>query len=96
MLQRHAIQKFHGDERLAVLLANVVDGANVGMVQRRSRLRFTPKAFQRLSVVGHIFGQKLEGYEAVQPGILGLIHHTHATAAELVDDVIVRNSAAKH
>ena len=30
MLQGHPVQKFHGDKRLAVLLANVVNGADVG------------------------------------------------------------------
>ena len=33
-LQSQARQKFHDDECLAVLLADVVDGADVGMVQR--------------------------------------------------------------
>ncbi len=34
MLQGHAIEKFHGDESLKVLLADVVDSADVGMIQR--------------------------------------------------------------
>jgi len=33
VLQRLAVEKFHGDEGFAILLADVVDGANVGMVQ---------------------------------------------------------------
>jgi hypothetical protein len=33
MLQRLPVQKFHGDEALALVLANFVDGADVGMVQ---------------------------------------------------------------
>jgi hypothetical protein len=30
VLQRRTVQIFHGDERPAILLANVVDGANAG------------------------------------------------------------------
>src|SRR5262249_62331117 len=40
VLQRLAFQKLHGDEGLAILLVDVVTGADVGMVQRRGRLRF--------------------------------------------------------
>src|SRR5271157_574602 len=50
MLQRHSIEKFHGNERSTVLLVNVVDGADVGMVQRRGGARFAAEALQRLPV----------------------------------------------
>ncbi len=33
VLQRDAIKKFHGDECLAILLANVMNRTNVGMIQ---------------------------------------------------------------
>ena len=51
VLQRHAIQKLHGDERLAVLLADFVDGADVGMVQGRSGSSFALEAVQGLRVL---------------------------------------------
>ena len=34
LLQRGALQILHHDERAAVLLADVVNGADVGMIQR--------------------------------------------------------------
>jgi DNA-binding response OmpR family regulator len=37
-----ALQKFYGDKRLLLLLANVVNGADVGLIQRRGCLRFAP------------------------------------------------------
>src|SRR5271157_2587588 len=51
MLQRHSIEKFHGNERSTVLLVNVVDSADVGMVQRRGGASFAAEALQRQPVV---------------------------------------------
>ena len=96
MLQRHALQKLHGDERLAVLLADVVDGADVGMIQRGSRLRFALEAAERLGIAGDFVGQELEGDETAQPRVFGLVDHTHPAAAELPDNAVVRDGLADH
>ena len=96
MLQRHAIQKLHGDERLAVLLADFVNGADVGMVQGRGGLGFALKTGQSLRVSGDFLGQELQGHKAVQPGVLGLVDHTHPATAQLLDDAVVRDGLADH
>ena len=41
--QRHAIQKLHRNEGLAFLLTDVIDGADVGVVQGRRCFCLTPK-----------------------------------------------------
>ena len=56
MPQRDAVQKLHGDKRLIAMLANVVNRADVGMVESRRGTSFTPKAFQCLRVSGNIVG----------------------------------------
>ena len=81
---------------LAVLLADFVDGADVGMVQRRGGLRFTLETGQSLGVSGHLIGQELEGYKAVAARVLGLVDHTHPAAAELLDNAVVRDGLADH
>src|SRR5271157_3649167 len=96
MPQRHSIEEFHRNERPAALLVNVVDGADVGMVQRRGGASFAPEALQRLPVVSQIVGKELEGDEAAKTGVLGLIHHTHPAATELLDDAVVRDGCADH
>ena len=48
------VEKFHCDEALTVVLADFVDGADVGMVQRGSGVGFAAKALESLRVLRHI------------------------------------------
>ena len=86
MLQRHAIEKLHGDERMPILLADLVNRADVGMVQRRRRPRLAPEPLQRLRVVCNLIGQKFQRNKPAQRSILGLVHHAHPSAAQLLDE----------
>jgi hypothetical protein len=47
-LQRLTVETFHGNKRLAIVLADFVDGANVGMVQGGSGLCFAIEAGEGL------------------------------------------------
>ena len=96
MLQGQPVKKLHGDERLAVLLADVVDRADIGVIQRGRSLRFTLKAGERLWVSGNFIGKELESDEAMQSRVLSLIDHTHPAAPELLDDAVVRDCLADH
>ena len=44
VLQRRTLQILHGNERLPVRFADIMNGANVGMIQRRGCLRLSLKA----------------------------------------------------
>jgi hypothetical protein len=59
-------------------------------------LGFAPKAFERLLVLGHAFGQELQSHETVKGRVLGLVNHTHSAAAQLLDDAVVRDGLADH
>ena len=48
--------------------ANVVNRADVGMVQRRRGRSLTPETFQSLRILGHVFGQELQGDKAAELG----------------------------
>ena len=76
--------------------ADLVDRADVGMVQRRRGPSFAAEAGQRLRVSGNVFGQELERDEAAKLGVFGLVDHTHPAAAELFDDAVVRDGLADH
>jgi hypothetical protein len=94
VLQGRAVQKLHGDERLSALLADVVNRADVGMVQRGRGLGFALKASERLWATGNVFGQEFHSDEAMQPRVFGLIYHAHAATPEFLDDAVVRDGLA--
>ena len=96
VLQGGAVQKFHHDERLPVLFADVVNGADIWMVQRRCGPGFALEARQRLRVPGHFIGQKLEGDEALEAAVFRLVDHAHAASANFFDDAVVRDGLADH
>ena len=96
VFQRDAFEELHGNERLAILFADVVDRADVGMVQRGRRLRFALKAGKSLRVAGNIFGQKLKRDESVQACVLRFVDHAHATSAKFLDDLIVGDDPVDH
>ena len=83
------------DEGLITEFADLIDGADVGMVQCGGGTRLPAEAFQRLRVLGNFVGQEFEDHEAAEHGVLGVVDHAHA-AAELLDDAIVGDGLADH
>src|SRR2546427_6014823 len=94
VLQCHAVQKLHGNESLTILLTDVVNRADVRMVEGGSRLRLALEAGQCLRVSGNLLRQELQCDETMEPSVLSLIDNTHAPAAEFLDDPVVRNGLA--
>ncbi len=89
MFERLAIEKFHGDEGFAVLLADIVDGADVGMIEGGGGLGFALEAGESLRVFGDVVGEELERDETVQADVFSFVNDTHAAAAEFFDDAVV-------
>src|ERR1022692_3026063 len=96
LLQALALQLLHHDEGMPVVILNAMNGADVGMIQQRRRLRFSCEAFQRLGVTCKIFWNELQGDMPAQLQVFGLVHNTHATTAELPEDAIVGDGLANH
>jgi len=96
MFQGRAVQKLHGNESLPVLLADVVNRADVGVIQCRCGLGFALKAGERLRVACNVLWQEFEGDEAVQPGVLGFVDHAHPATAKFLDDAVVRDDPVDH
>jgi hypothetical protein len=78
------------------MIANLVNGADVGMVQGGGGTRLAAETFQGLRVLRDVVGQELERDEAAQVSVLGLVHHAHPAAAEFADDTVVRDRRIDH
>src|ERR1700747_1930979 len=96
MLQRHAIEKLHSDERLLATLADVVNRADVGVVEGGGRTSLPSKAFQCLLVSGHVIRQELERNKTTKLLVLGLVNDAHAAPTQLFDDAVARDGLADH
>ena len=89
-------KKLHHDEGLALVFADVVDGADVGMIECRCCSGLPLETIQCLFVLGELLRQKLQGHIAAQPGVLGLVDHAHPSATEFLQDLVVGNGWADH
>ncbi len=96
VLQRDAVQKFHGDEYIAMLIVNFVDGTNVRMIERRGSSRLAPETLQSLRILGHSVGQEFERHETPELRIFSLVDDAHAPAAELLDNAVMRDGLPYH
>ena len=76
--------------------ANIVNRANVWMVEGGGGLGFTAEPLETLSVAGEVVGQKFESDESVQASVFGLINDAHATTTELIDDAVMGDGLADH
>jgi hypothetical protein len=89
MLERPAFEKLHRDKSTAILLADVVDGADVRMIQGGCGLRFPFEAGQCLRIARNFLRQEFQRHQAMKPRVLRLVHDTHSTTAEFLDDAII-------
>src|ERR1700722_169657 len=82
ILQRLTLQEFHDDEIDAVLVAHIVDDADVCIVQRRDGPGFQLQALDGLGVRGQVLRQNLNGDVSSQAQVFGSIDLAHSTRAQ--------------
>ena len=71
-----------------VAIAHIVDGDDIGMIQRGDGARFEFEALAAHGIVGHVGRQDLQRDVASEARIAGAIHFTHAARAEGRDDFV--------
>lgn len=94
MVEWLAFQKLHGNKLLASFTADVVNGANVGMILCRCGFGLALEAVEGGGVMRHFRREELQGDKAAQTRVFGLVNDPHPTTAELFQDAIVRDGAA--
>src|ERR1700734_1686493 len=101
LLQRFPAQQLHDEIRLPFLFADVVDSANVGVVQRGCGPGLTQEALMGEVGAGmrsargrgaglrfgdqKVVGDELESNFSFEPGIERTVDVTHAAGADLID-----------
>jgi hypothetical protein len=77
-----ALQEFHDQKIGAILVSDVVQRANVGMIQRGDGARLTLEALFGLCVRRKMRRQNLDRNVSPQPRIARAIHFAHAPRAK--------------
>ena len=96
VLEGLPFQELHGDERPSVVGADLVNGADVGMIQRRSRARFQPEPFQRAVFLHEFVGQELQRHEPPKFEVLGFVDQAHTPTSEQLQNPVVRDGGIDH
>src|SRR5579863_3133583 len=86
--QSFTFDVLHHEEIGAVLRADIVERADVRMVQRGDSPRFALKALARFRRFGKMLGQNFDGDGAVEARIAGAINLTHAARTYTCDDFV--------
>ena len=81
---------------LAVVLADVVDRADVRVVQRRGDARFARGSGRAPRDRPRGRRQELQRDLPAEPDVLGAVDDAHAAAAQPLDDPIMANGCADH
>ena len=83
-----ALDVAHGQERGALGLTGLVDGDDVGVVDRGRQLRLAQEAGAERLVVCVFGGEQLEGHLAPELALLGEVDDAHAAAPQDALDAI--------
>ena len=94
LFERQTLQEFHGDEGLALVLANLVNRADSGMIQRRCGTRFAAETLQRRGGLRQVRRQELEGHLPAEKDVFSLVDNTHTSATQLFQNAVMRNGIA--
>jgi len=89
-----AVDVLHREEQPAVVLADEVDVADVGVDQAGLRARLADQALAAVAVAADVGEQQLERHRAIERQIGGQPHLAHAALAELPLDAEVREPRA--
>src|ERR1700690_2395310 len=94
--QGYAVDMFHDDEGVAVLLPDVMGRTDVRVIQCGGSLCLALEAGHRLRILGNFFRQELDRDKSVQARVFSLVDHAHPAAAQLFDNAVMRNGLADH
>ena len=97
--ERLPVEMRHDEEVRAVGVADVVDAADMRMIERRdgARLALEPRA--QVGIAGDVRREDLDGDAAIEPRVAGFVDFAHAASTQRADDFIrteTRASGERH
>ena len=88
LLERLPIDILHNEVMNPVLFANVVERADVRVVQAADGLSFALESFTQIRAVGQMLREDFDRNRAVEASVGGAIHFSHTARTELVGDFV--------
>ena len=89
-----ALEVLEHQEIEASFVTDVVQRANVRMVERRDRARLAIEPIAQLRIGGELRGQHFDRDGAIEPRIARAIHLAHPTAAKQRQDLVSTEASA--
>ena len=93
-VERLAIDQLHGEKRQAVVFADLVNRADVGMIHRGRRAGLAQQGGAGGGVVGVRRAQDLDGHVTTELLVVGAIDVAHSAAAKAGLDFVRTKSCA--
>lgn len=78
----------HHEEADPVLVSDVVEGADVGVVELRERRRLPLEALPPLGAFSEVLSQNLDGDRSLEPSVAGLVDLPHSTSSNESEDLV--------
>jgi hypothetical protein len=76
-------------------MANVMERADVRMIQAGNRFGFALETLAQFSTIGKMRGQHFDGDDSVQTGIFGAVNLTHPSGANTGEDFVRAQTFAR-
>src|SRR5262249_21589772 len=96
LFQRLAVEKLHDDEMLALILIDVVNRANVWMIQCRCGGSLAPKTLQSQGIPGHFRRQKFQSHEPPKLRVFSLVDDPKTALPNDLQDTVMGNGLADY
>src|SRR6202050_5190129 len=94
MLEGLPLEKLHGDEGTPFEFTNIVNDADIGVIEGGGGTRLAMEALDGLGVLRNVIGEEFEGDVAAEAGIFGFVDHAHTAAAEFFEDGVMGDGGA--
>src|SRR5262249_7461421 len=93
--ERFAFDAFHDEVVHAVLMPDIVEDADVGMIQAGDGLGLALEALLASWIGGEMSGENLDGYGALKTRVPGSIHLTHSARSKRSNNLIGSKSCTR-